>query len=90
MPIYEYKCKSCGKESDHVAKYADRFDFQECPSCQGEAEYTGSLAGTHYGGERIVGDKRLIVSEKQLERGWRDKGTTGKEGGAGKVQYFHS
>ncbi len=89
MPIYEYKCRLCGKAADHVVSHhRNRLETQACPSCEGPAEYEPSLAGTHYGGETLVGEGRLIRSEKQLESGWRDQGTTRREGGAGRTLYF--
>ncbi|MHB1052408.1 MAG: FmdB family zinc ribbon protein [Thiobacillus sp.] len=38
MPIYAYKCTSCGFAQDEMLKVSDA-PLTECPSC-GEAQYT--------------------------------------------------
>ena len=93
MPIYEYECALCSVRQDHYRTIADRFDKPGCSSCGGEVCCERVMSAPHYHGERIVGDKRIIRSEREVvqERGpkWRDEGTTGKEGGAGKKLHFH-
>jgi hypothetical protein len=92
--MYEFECSLCADCREHHRKLADRFDKPDCEKCGGEACCERVMSAPHYHGERIVGDKRIIHSEREVvaERGpnWRDEGTTGKEGGAGKKLHFHS
>ncbi|MBM3116255.1 FmdB family zinc ribbon protein [Jeongeupia naejangsanensis] len=35
MPIYAYRCSSCGHDGEHMQKMADAA-LVECPSCHGQ------------------------------------------------------
>jgi putative FmdB family regulatory protein len=50
MPIYEYRCSSCGFTKDHLQKLADA-PLTTCPECQKET-YAKALtaAGFHLKG----------------------------------------
>ena len=89
MPIYEYHCQLCGEISDHHVPMDSRLERQDCPSCNefdcAEFRVTAPLIGT----ERLHGESRVIHTEKQLPKHWRDEGTTGKPGGAGRKIHFH-
>ena len=65
-------------------------DCKKCGAVEGSHPI---ISATHYAGERIVGDRKIIWDEKQVvsDKGenWRDEGTTGNPGGAGKRLYFH-
>ena len=37
MPIYEYRCKSCGEEIEVIQKFRDR-PLRKCRSCSGRLE----------------------------------------------------
>ena len=95
MPIYEYKCQLCGEVSDHHCKMADRMTRRDCPICSKEACADLQMSAPLLGTERIVGDARIIKDEREViansARGvdWRDEGTTGKPGGAGRKTIFH-
>jgi putative FmdB family regulatory protein len=41
MPIYEYRCSSCGYTKDHLQKMADA-PLTDCPEC-GQASYAKAL-----------------------------------------------
>ena len=41
MPIYEYRCASCGHTKDHLQKMSDA-PLTECPAC-GQASYAKAL-----------------------------------------------
>ena len=96
MPLYDFRCQLCGALVDYHCKIADRFDKIDCPTCGKTdcCERTVGVSVPNFGTERRVGRDKLIYSEKQVAqeygKRWRDKGTTGKEGGAGKKQYHHS
>ena len=87
MPLYEYRCKDCGETADHVVPIAQRNDPIACPSCKGESELL--VSAPIIGTEVLRGDSRIIKDERQLPQNWRDEGTTGKPGGAGRTIYFH-
>jgi putative FmdB family regulatory protein len=93
VPLYDYRCSLCQTTTDHHRKLADRLDKADCESCGGLACCKLLVSAPHYHGERRVGSNKLIHSEIEVvqERGprWRDEGTTGKEGGAGKKLHFH-
>lgn len=41
MPIYEYRCSSCGYTKDHLQKMSDA-PLTDCPEC-GQASYAKAL-----------------------------------------------
>lgn len=41
MPIYEYRCSSCGFTKDHLQKMSDA-PLTDCPEC-GQASYAKAL-----------------------------------------------
>ena len=85
--IYTYKCADCYLEADQVSTVAERKTPKACPECGGQAEFTftANRADTH---PRELLEQGVIHSEKQLAPRWRDQGTSGKPGGAGRVQTY--
>ena len=39
MPIYAYRCRSCGEVTDRLFAVAERQDHVHCEHCQGEDTY---------------------------------------------------
>lgn len=73
MPIYEYKCKKCGKEYELFQKITDPA-AKTCKFCNGPAYKLISLSSFHlrgsgwyvtdYGGKKApAGEKKKEVSE---------------------------
>ncbi len=73
MPIYEYKCKKCGKEYELFQKITDPA-AKTCKFCKGPAHKLISLSSFHlrgsgwyvtdYGGKKSpAGEKKKDVSE---------------------------
>ncbi len=95
--MYDYRCSLCGAVTDHHSRIADRFDRQDCSECGRPAccELDMSVSAPTIGTERRQGRSKIIYSEKQVAQesplgaNWRNEGTTGKEGGAGKKIYGH-
>lgn len=85
MPTYAYRCTLCDNVTDHYVTLAQRLDPQVCPSCEGRADFEFAPPR---GEPPQVRERGPIMSERDLPRGWREKGTTGLEGGAGKKLYF--
>ena len=89
MPTYEYVCQLCGKPMSAFVKYEQRLESQMC-SCGGIALYR--FPTPMIGTEQKRGEGRLIWDEKQVSqdhgKNWRDHGTTGNPGGAGKTMTF--
>lgn len=46
MPIYEYRCESCGFQKDHLQKMSDA-PLSTCPSC-GKESYTKLLSAAGF------------------------------------------
>lgn len=46
MPIYEYRCPSCGQQKEHLQKMSDA-PLQSCPAC-GAAGYTKLLSAAGF------------------------------------------
>ena len=66
MPIYEYRCRSCGYEFEEVQKFSDP-SFEECPSCeQISAERKVSISSFHLKGGGWFKDG---YSNKEAENG---------------------
>lgn len=86
MPVYDYAC-ACGTVTTEIRTYANRTRAARC-ACGKKAPYVLVRSAITVGTEVPKGDKRIIHSERQLDKHWRDKGTTGKPGGAGRKLYF--
>ncbi|MFL6194215.1 MAG: FmdB family zinc ribbon protein [Thermoanaerobaculia bacterium] len=73
MPLYEYKCQSCGKTSE-VLQRLDEAPITACPLCGGEVkklisspavQFKGSgWYVTDYGGKKGAGSSSESKSEK--------------------------
>ncbi len=50
MPIYEYKCLSCGVHIEKLQKASDE-SLKVCESCGGELQKQWSLSGFQFKGE---------------------------------------
>ena len=46
MPIYEYRCSSCGYTKDHLQKLSDA-PLTDCPEC-GKATYAKALTAAGF------------------------------------------
>jgi len=86
MPVYDYACP-CGTVTTETRPYADRARAARC-ACGKKAEYVLVRSAIQMGTEIPKGDKRIIRSERQLDKNWRNKGTTGRPGGVGRKIYF--
>jgi len=87
MPIYDYVCDFCGEQRTAQVPYGQRMEPQPCDNChKGQGQY--QMPTPRIGTERKRGDNRIIHHEAELGQHWRDEGTTGKPGGAGRVLTF--
>jgi len=84
MPLYDYQCASCEARFE-AQRLIDQRAQAPC-DCGGVGDLI--VSAPLIAGEVIKGDRRIIVDERQVssEKGlrWRDEGTTGREGGAGR------
>lgn len=46
MPIYEYVCRSCGLEKEHLQKMSDS-PIENCPEC-GSGEYVKQISAAGF------------------------------------------
>ena len=74
MPIYEYRCKNCGKEFEVLQKVDDP-PVVTCKYCQGEASRIISL--TNF---QLKGTGWYATDYKDMEEGSRKEGRQGEEG----------
>ncbi len=49
MPIYEYRCKKCGREFEVTQKFSDE-PVKKCEECSGPVEKLISLSSFHLKG----------------------------------------
>jgi putative FmdB family regulatory protein len=67
MPIYEYKCRKCGKEFEIFQGITDQ-PLQTCPSCGGAVHKLMSLSTFHLKGSgwyaTDYGGKKAPATEK--------------------------
>ncbi len=54
MPIYEYRCQSCGHQVEVMQKMSDA-PLEECPACHGHEMKKLISAGSHSFKEKEVG-----------------------------------
>ena len=70
MPIYEYKCKNCGREFDVFQKITDP-EVETCKFCNGPAKKLISLTTFHLKGTgwsvTDYGGKKAPVSERSKD-----------------------
>ena len=50
MPMYEYRCKSCGNKLEKIRRLSERDAAAECPVCGAEAERVASTFALGGGG----------------------------------------
>lgn len=72
MPIYEYKCKKCGKEFELFQGIADPA-AKHCKFCKGQVHKLMSLSSFHLKGSgwytTDYGGKKAPAGEKKTETG---------------------
>ena len=68
MPIYEYKCSSCGKTMEIMQKFSDK-PFTKCPSCSGKLAKLISNCSFHLKGSGwyVTDYKKNGTSKKEKE-----------------------
>jgi len=49
MPLYEYRCKSCGHRFEKIQTFSAP-DEKDCPVCRGEVERLISAPAVHFSG----------------------------------------
>ena len=92
MPIYEYRCQSCGHELEKLQKISDQ-PLVDCPEC-GKPALTKLISaagfrlkgGGWYETDFKKGNKRNIAGEGNSESkssGKSDSGNSGKESSSG-------
>lgn len=74
MPIYEYKCKSCGKEFEVIQKFSDK-PVEKCAHCQGEVEKLISQSSFVLKGS---GWYQTDYAKKEKKESKESKDSTGK------------
>lgn len=66
MPLYEFRCKSCGHEFEEILSYNNRDGDVECKLCGGESERKkASSFGIH---TTLDPKKDTIVTDKEIDK----------------------
>lgn len=69
MPIYEYVCRSCGLEKEHLQKMSDS-PIENCPEC-GSGEYVKQISAAGFqlkgSGWYVTDFKNKPVSETKTK-----------------------
>jgi putative FmdB family regulatory protein len=50
MPLYVYVCRTCGSQSEHLRRFAERLEPAACPDCSSEAQFALSLSAPSFVG----------------------------------------
>ena len=81
MPTYVYRCRSCGRQFEHLEKMSSRTKTRKCPACGGRAErQISGGAGFLFRGEGFyITDYRSAEykSKEKAESGTAESGTSG-------------
>ena len=80
MPIYEYRCKDCGRQFELIQKFDDP-PRMRCRFCGGEAERIISLANFH-----LKGTGWYATDYKDKDKGPPKEKGKKKEEGKGKKE----
>lgn len=86
MPIYEYRCPSCGFQKDHLQKMSDA-PLSTCPSCgaEGYAKLLSAagfqLKGSGWYATDFKGGDKKTPEKKATDKDSSDSGP--KSGGCG-------
>lgn len=85
MPLYSYRCTSCGAEQDLHRSVDDRAIPAPCTECDGTAEKILTVPSAVHGDiefvtDNITGDNVRITSKKQLRNLCAEHGVTEKIG----------
>lgn len=67
MPIYEYKCASCGKITEIRQKFSDK-PLTKCSSCGGRLSKLISNCAFH-----LKGSGWYVTDYKKKDSGWKEK-----------------
>lgn len=76
MPIYEYRCRKCGRTFEKIQKVADRTKGK-CPDCGGAAERLASAPAIQFKGTG------WYVTDYGRKGSGADKGEKGEKGEKG-------
>jgi len=70
MPIYEFKCESCGEEFEVLLKSRDEISGVKCPSCgSNKVSRLMSVVNSIISSSSKGGDKPRIVESHKCETG---------------------
>jgi putative FmdB family regulatory protein len=83
MPIYQFRCETCGERFDKLVRTAGQVpDGLVCPACQSDevqrlisapVVHTGGGTGESLGTEEAL-EKSVVFGRKELNEALQDKG----------------
>lgn len=71
MPVYEYRCDSCGDAVDRILPYEKADLPGPCPSCDGELTRRFSRVAVRYEGWGFPSNDALIPDRPGGRNDWR-------------------
>ncbi len=78
MPIYEYRCQSCGHQQEHLQKVNDAL-IEKCPQC-GSSHYVKLLSAA---GFTFKGNGWYVTDYKGSNQGKTSESTNNSNAGCG-------
>ena len=84
VPLYEYKCRKCGKHTDKIEKYTGPF-LKKCPACGGSVERVQSAPAIQFKGTGWYVTDYAKSGSKDSKSGSQGDGQ-GKQDGSGKQE----
>ena len=82
MPLYEYRCKSCGHRFEKIQSFSAP-DEKECPLCQGPVERLISASAVQFKGSGWYATDYASKSSKSMRASAEGNGKTGESSGSG-------
>ena len=82
MPLYEYRCKSCGHQFEKIQSFSAP-EEKECPVCQGPVERLLSAPAIQFKGSGWYVNDYASKSSKSMKAGADGNGKAAESSGSG-------
>ena len=82
MPLYEYRCQSCGHQFEKIQSFSAP-DEKECPVCQGPVERLLSAPAVQFKGSGWYATDYASKSSKAMKAAAEGNGKSAESSGSG-------